>query len=145
AARGSLSILGPAPPTILEFQNDTLVEETFCKVAGTLLRRLAWSPGSGGRVLVVSSASPQEGKTTISSCLAKAFAEMGRSTLLVDGDLKNPNIHARFDMPNTWGVTDLLSESTDVDSYPLLGLGRGSQVPNLWVLPSGPGAVKTSR
>jgi polysaccharide biosynthesis transport protein len=74
---------------------------------------------SGGKiddrphVIVVTSANPREGKTTIASNLALAFAEVGQSfckpsALLIDGDMRRPQLHGIFGVPNQWGLSDLL-------------------------------------
>jgi len=58
--------------------------------------------------IVVSSPSPGEGKTTIIANLATAFASMGKSTLLIDADLRKPRLHRTFDIPNEVGLSDYL-------------------------------------
>jgi succinoglycan biosynthesis transport protein ExoP len=65
---------------------------------------------SGGRVtLAVSSPSPGDGKSFISSNLAMSFADAGFRTLLVDGDTRRGILHEIFGLPRTAGLTDYLS------------------------------------
>jgi polysaccharide biosynthesis transport protein len=61
------------------------------------------------RTMMVTSASPSEGKSTIATYLAAAHAQQGRKTLLIDGDLRRPSVHRRFDVPNTTGLSDILT------------------------------------
>jgi capsular exopolysaccharide synthesis family protein len=65
--------------------------------------------GSGPRVLMVTSAQPLEGKTTTSCNLALALAYGGARVLLIDADLRRPNLHRVLDVPNERGLADLLS------------------------------------
>ena len=68
------------------------------------------------RTLLVTSSIPGEGKTTTSSNLAVAFAQAGRTVILVDVDLRKPGIHKLFDLPNTSGLTSLLrTDDVSVD------------------------------
>jgi capsular exopolysaccharide synthesis family protein len=61
------------------------------------------------RVLVLTSPSPGEGKTTVASNLALALAEIGSSVLLIDGDLRKGRLHEIFQVSNSWGLSDLLA------------------------------------
>lgn len=85
------------------------------------------------RTLLVSSSNPGEGKSMIAANLAVAFAQAGRSVVLVDADLRTPGLHLMFDMPNTHGLTTLLRSDA-------LGLGasaQGTEQANLRVLTTG--------
>jgi len=65
--------------------------------------------GSRPRVIVLTSASPREGKTTVASNLALALAEIGRPILLIDGDLRKGRLHEIFQVSNSWGLSDLMA------------------------------------
>ena len=56
------------------------------------------------RALLVTSASPSEGKTTVACCIAIAIAHAGHRTLLVDCDLRRPRIHQIFGMASERGL-----------------------------------------
>ena len=60
------------------------------------------------RSILMTSASPSEGKTTVAVHLAMAHAEQGLKTLLIDGDLRRPSVHKVFDIPNTVGLSKVL-------------------------------------
>jgi capsular exopolysaccharide synthesis family protein len=61
-----------------------------------------------GRVLVVSSASPGEGKTTTVANIAISLAQNGARVLAVDGDLRRPTLHQHFAIHKTPGLSDLI-------------------------------------
>ena len=85
------------------------------------------------RTLLVTSASPSEGKTTVACCIAIAIAGAGHRTLLVDCDLRKPRIHRIFGKSGNLGLTTALLEGT-----PLEDLIMPTDVPNLSVLAAGP-------
>ncbi len=62
----------------------------------------------GPQVLLVTSPNPSEGKTTTASNLAISFAQTGKSVLLVDCDLRKPNIHKTFKLEMKPGLAELL-------------------------------------
>lgn len=91
------------------------------------------SPDKPIKSLVVSSASPSEGKTTTAVNLAVTFAQAGNNVLLVDGDMRRPSIHKFFGLPNTAGLSNLI-----VSGAPAKGAVQTSWVENLFALCSGP-------
>lgn len=95
--------------------------------------------GSSAKVLVVTSAEPCEGKSTVSSNLAIATAKFGHRVLLIDGDMRRPRQHEIFSLNNDRGLSNLLRERIELNGDSLLsGSIRESDVPGLFVLPSGP-------
>ena len=67
------------------------------------------------RVLLVTSAVEHEGKTTLSSQLAASLARSGKRTLLVDGDLRHPNVHLAVELDLRQGMPELLRGEIGVD------------------------------
>lgn len=85
------------------------------------------------QTLLITSASPEDGKSTTLANLAVTFAETGREVLAVDCDLRRPSLHRLFDLPNDTGLTALLREERTLDEVML-----PTAVPHLRLLPSGP-------
>lgn len=99
------------------------------------------------RVVVVTSIDMMEGKSTVLSNLGIALAETKRRALLIDADLRRPRLHEIFNICNDWGLTDLLQSSASaspMDEAPLETLARRTHIPDLWILPSGPGSAAIS-
>ncbi|MCP4542127.1 MAG: CpsD/CapB family tyrosine-protein kinase [Chloroflexi bacterium] len=84
--------------------------------------------------LIVTSAAPDENKSTVLANLAITMAQGERRTILVDADLRRPSLHEIFDVRNNWGLTTMVIEETTLDDPPLIDVG----VDNLWLVPSGP-------
>lgn len=84
--------------------------------------------------LIVTSAAPDEGKSTVLANLAITMAQGERRTILVDADLRRPGLHDIFGVANDQGLTSMIVEETTMDDPPLLDVGVG----NLWLMPSGP-------
>ncbi len=68
------------------------------------------------RSIVISSATPAEGKSTIAFHLAQTAAAMGQRVLLVDADLRRPRIHSLSNLNNLWGLSSIISGSMPVET-----------------------------
>jgi receptor protein-tyrosine kinase len=88
-------------------------------------------------ILIITSAQPMEGKTTVVSNLAVGLAEIGSKVLLIDGDTRRPRLHQVFDQPNSWGLSDVLREKNAIEELPLDVLVKKTAVPGVYLLPSG--------
>ena len=62
------------------------------------------------RSLVLTSSQPAEGKSLIIALLAKTLSEMGQRVLLVDADMRKPQMHYRLGLNNLTGLSNLLTE-----------------------------------
>jgi capsular exopolysaccharide synthesis family protein len=85
------------------------------------------------RTVVVTSALPLEGKTTVASNLAIVLAQSGRSVLLVDSDLRRPRVHRVFDIDNELGLSSLVEGRTTLSEAI-----HGTKIDGLSVLTAGP-------
>jgi capsular exopolysaccharide synthesis family protein len=84
------------------------------------------------RRVVVSSAEPQEGKSTTAANLAVACAQQGQRVLLIDADLRNARVHTLFSRPRAPGLTNVL-----VGTVPLADGLRTTGIDGLTILTSG--------
>jgi capsular exopolysaccharide synthesis family protein len=84
------------------------------------------------QIVLVTSAATMEGRTTVASQLAASLARAGRRTLLIDGDLRRPALHALFDVPLEDGLCEVLRAEVDVAD-----VIRPTHAEGLWVLTAG--------
>jgi len=110
----------------------------------TSVSMLFLHPEDPRRVVVLTSPTAREGKTTVLSNLGIAIAEMKRRVLLIDCDLRCPRLHEIFNLVNSWGLSDLLMSNVPIHGWPLDGLVRPTGIAGLSVLPSGPGTASIS-
>jgi succinoglycan biosynthesis transport protein ExoP len=93
--------------------------------------------GSPPKVIMVTSALPQEGKTTTSiNCavvLAQMMGQKGGRVLLIDADLRRPSIHKTLGMGPRSGLSNVLTGTVKLDK----AIAPTSILPNLFVLPAG--------
>jgi polysaccharide biosynthesis transport protein len=83
--------------------------------------------------LLVSSAAPSEGKTTVACSIAIALAQGGQRVCLVDCDLRRPRLHRIFSRTGEAGVTNVIVGDATVDE-----VAKPTMVKNLWSVPAGP-------
>jgi capsular exopolysaccharide synthesis family protein len=91
---------------------------------------------SDNRVILVTSASPGEGKSSVAQALARGLARGGERVCLVDTDLRRPSVHASFGIPSAPGLTNYLS--SDEPPTACRGYMRDGDVEGLSLLPCGP-------
>lgn len=114
-------------------QEVSLTSESFRN-----LRTMVDFAGVGGKAqaLLVTSAVQGEGKTYIAGNLAIAFAQLGESILLIDGDLRRPNVHRVFGLSSEKGLSDYLVSGRKADD--VKELIQKCAVPGLSILTCGP-------
>ena len=86
------------------------------------------------KVILFTSATPSEGKTTAATNFAAVLSQGDAKVLLIDADLRRPNVHHRFGLNGRVGLTTLLTGSTRFED----SIQRVPDLPFLDVLPSGP-------
>lgn len=102
------------------------------------LRTMVDFAGVGGKskAILVTSTVQSEGKTYVASNLAVAMAQLGETVLLIDGDLRRPNIHRAFGLSSEMGLSDFLVSGRNAQDAE--GLIQKSDIPGLSILPCGP-------
>jgi polysaccharide biosynthesis transport protein len=91
------------------------------------------SLGAPPKVILVTSAMPQEGKTTTSINTAVVLAQKGVRVLLIDADLRRPGIHKALGMGPRSGLSNVLTGSADLQQ----AITRSPLIPSLSILPAG--------
>jgi capsular exopolysaccharide synthesis family protein len=85
------------------------------------------------KTILVTSTSPQEGKTTVSINLGIVFAHANEKTLIMEGDLRKPRIARSLGLANDVGVSSYLTGNKGLEE-----VIKSTPIPNLFIVPSGP-------
>ena len=132
-----LPVLGSIPMLLREqspIQASSDMRSAFAESYRSLRTALQFSTDSGvPRILLITSASPGEGKSTTALMLARNLAQLGKRVLLIDADLRNPSLHRTLQIGNGVGLSNYLAGAT-----PPLDALHDAGVANLWIIPSGP-------
>ena len=92
------------------------------------------TPERPPKTMLVTSLQQQDGKTSVSTNCAITLAQLGMGdVLLVDADLRHPDLHRILDVPQTPGLSDLL-----VGGVGVAEVIRPTRIPGLFVIPAGP-------
>jgi capsular exopolysaccharide synthesis family protein len=117
-------------PLVMRDDTDSTQAEAFRSLRTGILFAGAGDPP---RMIAVSSAVREEGKSVIACNLAISLAQAGRRVILVDADLRQPSVARRLGIAATTGLTSVLADGVSLDDV-LRPWGPDS----LSVLPSGP-------
>jgi polysaccharide biosynthesis transport protein len=112
-------------------QSKSQFAESFRALRTSLLLSTAGHPP---KYILLTSATPSEGKTTLSTNLACILAQGNARVLLIDADLRRPSVHHRFGMSGKIGLTTILTGASSLED----AVQNVAEVPNLDVLPAGP-------
>ena len=91
------------------------------------------SPADAQRTILVTSPGPEDGKTTVACNLAVAMAQGGRRVLLVDANLRKPQLHRLFEKVSPVGLSNAL-----IGASSLSDIATPSGLPGLDIVGSGP-------
>ncbi|MBT3223764.1 MAG: CpsD/CapB family tyrosine-protein kinase, partial [Proteobacteria bacterium] len=133
-------LINPAQLAALEMEVDRAVfaysmpRSPMAECLRTVRTNLLFRAEKGPiRRLLITSASPREGKSFISVNLAAIIATAGSRVLVIDADLRRPMVHKSFGLSNSVGLVDVLLGDIDLD-----GAIQHSHVPGVHVLTAGP-------
>jgi len=129
-----IRVVGSLPSLAFRDEDDTdpllaVLMESIDNVRTALMHD---STAKERRIIMITSATGHEGRTTVASQLAASLARAGRRTLLVDGDLRHPSLHSLFDVPLEDGLSEVLRAEADVDD-----VVRPTHAEGLWLLTAG--------
>lgn len=123
--------------------NHVLSDTHLCNEISSVRAALLFSmPAERSKLLMCTSAIPEEGKTTIASMLSIALADAGERVIMIDADMRKPSLHKSFGIENKRGLTNYLIGSTElseiiqaVDGVPRLSImTAGDHTPNPTIL-----------
>jgi capsular exopolysaccharide synthesis family protein len=116
-------------------------EHTSAAIAATGVPVFVWKDESleavsptRSRTMLVTSALGGAGKTTVTYNLGVAFAQQGARVLLIDGDVRNPDLHRLFSAPVAPGLTEACGDPASTE---ISGIAQHSSLPTLFLLPAG--------
>ena len=90
--------------------------------------------------LLITSATPREGKTTCATHLAMVHSLQGRRTLLIDADLRRPSVHSALGVPNERGTSTVIADDAEWREV----LQKLDAYPDLDILPAGPASRRAA-
>jgi len=125
--------LTPAQPKIDLIAHEapsSLMAEAYRSIRTSLLLS---SPDHPPRSVLVTSATPSEGKTVTAINLAISLTQTGARVVLVDADMRKPRVHTAFELTNSIGLSSVLTGTTA-----LKNAIEESSIPNLFIIPCGP-------
>jgi len=117
-------------PIIMDVNPRSPISEAY----RTLRTNIEFSSlGDPLQTIMITSAQPEEGKTTTAVNLAVAFAQANKKVVIVDADLRKPTLHYIFQKHNRGGLTSIIAQQKGIDT-----MAQETHIENLWVIPSGP-------
>lgn len=96
------------------------------------------------KALMVTSTQAGEGKSTVCYGLAQGLAKLGRSVVIIDTDIRRPNVHKLFGIKNGAGVSNILSGNDAIDSVLQRGLAQNVDVIVAGPIPPDPSELLAS-
>ena len=88
--------------------------EAFKKLRTNMLISLGETSENSKNIIGITSAQPSEGKSTVAINLAYSMAELGKSVILLDCDLRRPSIHANMGIKQTPGLTEVMNGAVNL-------------------------------
>jgi succinoglycan biosynthesis transport protein ExoP len=128
---------------VTHLESSSLSAESFRELGTSILYSM---PAEPPRTVMVTSLEAGEGKTSLAANLAVALAQLGsREVLLLDGNLRRPELHKVLDVPRTPGLSAFLEGHAELPA-----VLTETEIPNLYLVPAGrrpenPGELLASR
>jgi len=107
---------GASPSNLMTTAPLSIFSESIRRIRAAIEQSARQSPPAedgSGIVVMVTSSSPGDGKTTLALSIARSFAISGRATLLIDCDLRKPSIHRQLGMEPSEGLLEYLGAEED--------------------------------
>jgi succinoglycan biosynthesis transport protein ExoP len=123
-----LPFLGIVPISTNKERDDRMFAEAFRQLRTNVI----FVAEERAHTIVITSTGPSEGKTVVSSNLAKGLAMTGRKVVIIDVDMRRPRVHEVFGVSRSPGLSELLAGTVD-----LTQAIREMPVPDLFVMPAG--------
>jgi capsular exopolysaccharide synthesis family protein len=111
----------------------SLLADSFRATLASIHRQLGDEPNA--KVIMVTSGTPGEGKTTVVSNLGIALSEAGRRVVVVDADFRRPCLSKVFGIESAVSLTQILEDTRPIEDYPIVSLATQSTFAGLHVLP----------
>ncbi len=118
------------PGDSLTLEESSEVGERFKFIRGSLLMSSAGRPP---KVTLITGPEKNAGKTFVACNLAASLAELDKKVLLIDADLRNPQLHKIFGTNNREGLSSFLTGQGDFDS----GCIHASSIRNVYLMTAG--------
>jgi len=116
---------------IVLYEPHSPISESYKAVRTEVCRLIGQSEGLK-KIILITSAEPQAGKTTTVSNLGISLAQKGNKIVLVDADLRKPQLHRIFSLEKHQGLSEYLADGTNINS-----IIKNTEIENLKVITSG--------
>jgi polysaccharide biosynthesis transport protein len=116
--RLGIPVMGTVPPTENNVMVDLLDTKSAVSEAFSAIRTSMSFASTKGfpKSLLVTSTQASEGKSTASFALATSLAKLNKRVMIIDADLRRPNVHRLVDVPNGKGITEILAGETTIEA-----------------------------
>jgi capsular exopolysaccharide synthesis family protein len=115
----------------------SVIAERFKFIRGSLLMS---NPGGPPKVVLVTGPDKNAGKTFVACNLASSLTELNKKVLIIDADLRNPQVHRVFGVDNDTGLSTILTGQSNGKHTGIVS----TAIPNVFLLPAGPASPTPS-
>ncbi|MBC7396378.1 MAG: polysaccharide biosynthesis tyrosine autokinase [Bdellovibrionales bacterium] len=122
----------PASEMLVTRSNPKSLESMSFKYVRARLQKIMEADGHRSKTILVTSAASDDGKSFVACNLAISFAQLGKKTLLMDCDFRNPSVNRYFGLPNRKGLASVLAMEHTLEEL----ITEDPQVPTLHILPA---------